>query len=204
MTAQEAANWASVAVALATGWLAYTTAKVARSSNEALSLQTQPYLALQGISVEVGSMPDLSGKLPPDAMRLGWVLRNAGKVPIDYEVLDAGIEFDGRPFPPIGAGQSRKGRIYPENAETYFHPAGRLFTPLRAGSQAKMVLTLRFNVPGADPHSLNLSINVHFSHVGKEVKWTWVYAQEPQYSEPSTKRSSALARLTKVLRDWRR
>lgn len=204
MDAQEAGNWASVAVALATGWLAYITAKVAKSSKDALSLQTQPYLAFQGISVEVGSMPDLSGKLPLDAVRLGWTLRNAGKVPIDYEVLDAEIEVDGNRFPPIGKDENKKGRIYPENVETYFYPGGRLSAPLRAGSQAKMALSMRFNAPRADPHRLNLGINVHFSHVGKDVVWTWTHATEPKYSEPSTTQPSILARLTTFLRAQRR
>ena len=82
---------ATVILAVATGWLAFATHKLAVSTRGILEVETLPYLAFDGL--EIGTRAEEAGKT---GIQVGLKLRNPSRVPLSYVVKDMLCTCDGK------------------------------------------------------------------------------------------------------------
>jgi hypothetical protein len=180
VTAQEVSNIVTLLVAIATGWLAWVTYRVAKVSKDALLLQSQPFLAFRGVSLKLGQIRDITAKTFPPALRIGLVLRNPGKVAVEYRVekLAASLNGDDLPLTEL---LSKGGRIFPDQEESFFYPVSALKAPPHPGSDGLIEADLVFWATAKQRHTLKLKYKIIITSIQPNLNWEWVAIDEPKY-----------------------
>ena len=176
----EIASATNIMVALATAWLAWVTYGMAKTSRNALLLQTQPYFAFEQISLELGQLWAVGSNPLPPVLRIGQVFSNPGKVAVLYEIEEVSTALNGAPLI-LGSFLSRGGRIFPDHKETFFLPTPALPVAPYAGSSGSVQARILF---WADPEKKErLTINHQFNikSVAPVLSWEWLSIEVPKY-----------------------
>jgi hypothetical protein len=167
-------------VAVATGWLAWVTFRVAMVSRDALVLQSQPFLAFRGVSLKLGHIRDLAATTPPSALRIGLVLWNPGKVAVEYRVDYLAATLNGNDLP-LTELLSKGARIFPEQETTFFYPVSPLKAPPHPGSEGQIEAHIVFWATPTQRHSLKLKYHLIITSIHPNLNWEWVAIDEPKY-----------------------
>jgi hypothetical protein len=174
------ASLANILVALATACLAWVTYGVAKTSRDALLLQTQPSLAFAGISLELGRLWAVGPNPHPPALRMGVILSNPGKVAVNYEVQEISATLNGIDLPG-GPLLSRGGRIFPDHRETFYLPTPSLDKVPHAGSAGTLEATILFWADPKAKQRLTLKQQFNIKTTEPQLSWEWFSMEAPRY-----------------------
>lgn len=174
------ASIANILVALATAWLAWVTYGVAKTSRDALLLQTQPYLAFEQISLELGQLWSVGSNPFAPILRIGLVLSNPGKVAVSYEVEETQVMLNDAQLA-LGRHLSRGGRIFPDHKETFFLSTPTLSVAPHAGSSGNVQARILFWADSKRKQRLTLNYQFNIKSVTPTLTWEWLSIEVPTY-----------------------
>lgn len=117
--------FATVILALITGWMAWETRRTAATATKALELEQMPILGVRGLRVEVVSIDQVRIA----SVVIGMELFNAGRVPVRYKVKSFSVRFANH-YASTGEFLSRGGRVLPGASTTFFHSGLPLDPPV--------------------------------------------------------------------------
>lgn len=181
--AQILANLLTSLVALVTVWMAVETRRMARTAQDALLLESRPYLSFDGLQIERAVIQTIASPEGDPSLRVSIRLRNPGRVRVVYEVQQMLLELEGDPAP-AAIFETTGGVLHPDEQNLYYYSwvladRGRALwqngavdfrvaywaTPGRKETLAAKVL---FIIKGTDP-----------------LNWDWHYKHGPTYAEES-------------------
>lgn len=179
LDAQSVTNLLTLALAVATVWLAIATQQMARASKASIELQSTPYLAIEGLTFGLGHANDLQLATPSGIVRLGLLLLNPGHVLVNYEVEELTVTFSGTSLDKPSF-LTKRGVVHPGAKAQYFYPTIKISDQLRPGQMGEVRFKLAFwttqqqikHVEGKTQFTLQ---SLQPAHVD------WLYVEGPSY-----------------------
>lgn len=177
---QDITNLLTLVLAVGTVWLAIATHGMASATREAVALQAQPYLAIDGVVLGFVNLLDQPSKSPAQAVRVALLISNPGQVRVTYEVEEIHSTFEGE-----GASNSglltRRSIVHPKAQLQFFCPLIPFGLPSKAGQAGEVAFKIAY---WASLHKVNhVEGRLKFTYSNVEtgrVEWLWL--EGPSYS----------------------
>lgn len=166
-------------LAIATGWMAFETRRMATASRAQIELQGQPHLAFGGFDIATARIASIAEGGTSAGVRLGLVLRNPGSVLVSYEVIGltstlGGVDLSSPSF------HTFSGVIHPAETTLFLLPfvsaSDGYFTGL-----ADVDLEIAFWAVRKEKRVLRAKVRLEVLSLDP-FNWQWVYLSGPTYS----------------------
>lgn len=172
-----------------TAWMAYETRKMAKISNEAFKLEKTPILGVKDILVEVPAIEETDQQNKGNNLqilkwiRVGVVLFNAGRVPLQYKVDKCEVSFVQR----IADSEkylSKGSIILPGSSASFWHPGITLSPPIeKFPNNGRIKIALSYSdINGQYTQQLEEIIEYTLSGATPGSKIDWLHVDESQES----------------------
>jgi len=170
----------TLALAIATVWLALETRRMARATRDLVELQGRPYLALAGLQLTLAPALSLLTEDQGTMARLALQLSNPGQVLVTYEVDDIEVTFEGVKIQKP-AFDNRGGVVHPKEEALFFYPAITTPSPLRPGVKGEVRFKMRFWSTPHREHYLDARLRYQVTSIDPG-RIEWLFLEGPRYA----------------------
>ena len=177
--AQDVTNLLTLALAVATVWLAVATHIMAKATREAVALQAQPFLAVEGIVLELGQAANIATGSPTGMSRLALHLSNPGQVRIMYEVEAFNVTFNESAVQ-APTFLTRRGVIHPKAQAHFYYPSIQFSGQLRPGLTGEVMFKIAYWATLHEVHHVSGRIQYTLQSV-EPGRIGWLYLEGPDY-----------------------
>jgi len=178
--AQDITNLLTLALAISTVWLAIATHNMAKATREAVAIQGQPFLAVDGIALALGQAADIASGGAAGISRLALVLSNPGQVLVSYEVETFEVTFnDSKVQKPEFF--TRRGVIHPKAQAQFYYPSIQFAGQLRPGLSGEVEFTIGYWATLHEVHHVSGRMRYMLQSV-EPGRIEWLYLDGPQYA----------------------
>lgn len=173
-------DWLTLVLAVATVWLAVATQKMAKATRQSIQLQSVPYLAIGGLSLDLITFNQIGVPVPVQTTRLSLLLSNPGQVLVSYQVEKMDVTFNGigNPSPHF---LNNGGVIHPKAVTTFFHPPIGTSAPIQAGQEGVVELRISYWATEDEKHFVDARIGYALKSLTPSGV-DWIYLSGPTYS----------------------
>ena len=117
---QTTTNYLTLLLAITTVWLGYATHSMAKSTREAVEIQSQPYFSIDGFDIETGQITNIANSIPDSYIRLILLFSNPGNVLVNYEIEDINITFENNSI--LNPNLMKRNIIHPKGNKKFLYP----------------------------------------------------------------------------------
>lgn len=178
--AQDITNLLTFVLAGTTVWLAVATHKMAKATREAVAIQSQPFLAVDGIVLELGQMSNIADGGSIGVSRLALLLSNPGQVLVTYEIESLHVTFDSSVVPEPNF-LTRRGVLHPKAQTHYYYPSIRFAGQLRPGLAGEVTFTIGYWATSNEVHHVSGRMQYTLQNV-EPGRVGWLYLEGPDYA----------------------
>ena len=178
--AQDITNLLTLALAVGTVWLAIATHKMAVATQEAVAIQGQPFLAVDGLALALGQAANVTANSAAGVSRLALLMSNPGQVLVTYEVEQIDVTFnDAKVIDPTFF--TRRGVIHPKAQVQFFYPTIQFAGQLQPGLSGEVEFKVAY---WSTLHTVK-HVSGRMKYVLQSVdpgRMEWLYLEGPNYA----------------------
>ena len=180
LDSQDITNLLTLALAVSTVWLAVATHSMAKATRDAVAIQAQPFLAVDGLSLGLGQAAEPVPGAPAGISRLALLLSNPGQVLVHYEVESLDVTFNGSKVS-APAFHTRRGVVHPKAQAQFFYPTIAFAETLRPGMSGEVDFKIAY---WASLYAV-LHVTGRMQYVLQTIepgRMEWIYLDGPHYA----------------------